>query len=242
MTDKQRTFKIFIDFDGTITKKDVGAGIFRQFGSLDKVNRIIESMHNNEFSRRDGWAKLFDSLPPVTEKELEDFVLGFEIDDDFKDFLDFAAEIGADITILSDGFDFYIERILRREGLSHLNYYSNKLALPGDGSFQVEFPFTDEECTFCAHCKRNRILTLSSDEDFTVYIGDGHSDQCPAQYVDFIFAKDDLLRFCEMERITFFPYHNFNDVKIRLQSLLQKKRLKKRHQSLMKRRAVYMQG
>jgi 2-hydroxy-3-keto-5-methylthiopentenyl-1-phosphate phosphatase len=75
-----------------------------------------------------------------------------------------------------------------------------------------------------------------------VYIGDGHSDQCPAQYVDFIFAKDDLLRFCEMERITFFPYHNFNDVKIRLQSLLQKKRLKKRHQSLMKRRAVYMQG
>ena len=36
-----KQFKIFIDFDGTITKQDVGDAIFQTFGEREKVDAII---------------------------------------------------------------------------------------------------------------------------------------------------------------------------------------------------------
>jgi 2-hydroxy-3-keto-5-methylthiopentenyl-1-phosphate phosphatase len=144
--------------------------------------------------------------------------------------------------ILSDGLDYYINRVLEREGLSHLQAYTNKLTFSDDGNLIPEFPHTDEECKQCANCKRNHIINHSSDDEFTVYIGDGYSDACPVQFCDFIFAKKSLLKFCETNRISFSPYKNFYDVKRKLDTLVNKKRLKKRHQAELKRREVYLQG
>jgi len=105
-----------------------------------------------------------------------------------------------------------------------------------------KFPFTDEECKICANCKRNHILNNSSEDDYTIYVGDGYSDTCPAQFVDFIFAKNSLLKFCEKERISYFPFSNFYDVTKRIDEMRNKKRLRKRHQAFLKRKEVYQQG
>jgi 2-hydroxy-3-keto-5-methylthiopentenyl-1-phosphate phosphatase len=91
-----------------------------------------------------------------------------------------------------------------------------------------------------ANCKRKHILENSGEEDFTIYIGDGFSDRDPIQYVDFIFAKDNLLKYCEKERITYFPFNDFDDVISRLNELSSKKRLKKRYQAELKRREAFM--
>ena len=37
----KKEFKIFIDFDGTITTTDVGENIFLKFGEPEKVKNII---------------------------------------------------------------------------------------------------------------------------------------------------------------------------------------------------------
>jgi 2-hydroxy-3-keto-5-methylthiopentenyl-1-phosphate phosphatase len=60
-------------------------------------------------------------------------------------------------------------------------------------------------------------------------------------YCDFVFAKDNLLKYCEKERIPFFPFKNFKDVQHIMMKLLSKKRLKKRHQAELKRREAYVQ-
>jgi len=143
--------------------------------------------------------------------------------------------------VVSDGFDLYINRILEREGLSFLKVFSNKLSIES-GNIIPHFPYTDEECRICANCKRNHIINNSGDLEFNVYIGDGQSDNCPAQFCDLIFAKNSLLKFCEINRITFSPYGNFNDVKDKLVLLKNKKRLKKRFQASLKRSEVYIQG
>jgi 2-hydroxy-3-keto-5-methylthiopentenyl-1-phosphate phosphatase len=59
-------------------------------------------------------------------------------------------------------------------------------------------------------------------------------------FCDFIFAKDDLLRYCEKERISYFPFNNFTDVIGRMETLRNRKRLKKRHQAELKRRELYI--
>ena len=145
-----------------------------------------------------------------------------------------------EVYVLSDGFDYYIDKIFNRENLSHLKTYSNKLIINGDGKLVPSFPFYNSDCKSTANCKRNHILENSSEDDYTVFIGDGNSDKDPIQYVDFIFAKDDLLKFCEVNRITYFPFRNFDDVSERLIELLSKKRLKKRHQAQLKRREAFM--
>ncbi len=239
---KEKSLKIFVDFDGTITKEDVGAGIFLHFGDYNKVMVIEQKISNLEISGAEGWEKLFNVLPQVDEQKLTEFVSDFKIDDTFKDFVSFTEKNFLDVFVLSDGFDFYIEKILRRENLSHLKFYSNNLEIRQDGEMIPSFQYRDEECNKCANCKRNHILANSGEDEYTVYIGNGSSDVCPAQYCDFIFAKDTLLKYCEKERISYFLFNNFNDVKQKLENLLSKKRLKKRHQAEIKRKHVYQLG
>ncbi|RMD48882.1 MAG: 2-hydroxy-3-keto-5-methylthiopentenyl-1-phosphate phosphatase [Ignavibacteria bacterium] len=236
-----RKFKIFVDFDGTITKTDVGEALFINFGDAARAREIVDLYLEDKITSKETWILLCESINNFDTEGFVKFLDTIEIDSEFKNFVDFCKNNDLDIFVLSDGLDFYIDKILKREGLENLTVYSNKLKISG-GKFFPVFPYTDEECNQCANCKRNHIITNSSDEDITIYIGDGWSDKCPAQYCDFIFAKDSLLKFCEKNRISYYPYRNFGEVRLRIADLLKRKRIRKRHQAELNRKAVYLQG
>lgn len=232
-------FKIFVDFDGTITKRDVGDAMFLEFGNKEKTETIIDDLLAGRISAKDTWLRLCSSIDSADEQEMGRFVETIAIDPTFHGFVEFCNKNNFDLYILSDGFDFYINRILKREKLDHLKVFCNKLEIK-ENKLIPSFPHYDASCFTSANCKQNHVISNSSDDDFTVYIGDGNSDKHPAQFCDFIFAKHGLLKYCEMERITFFPYASFDDVIKRLEELGNKKRLKKRHQAELKRKERYM--
>ncbi len=238
----KRIYKIFVDFDGTITKQDIGEQLFLQYGDTEKAEAIIEKISARELTSVEGWKALFEILNPVTINELTNYVRSFEIDQAFHRLVSFAKEHQIEMIILSDGFEFYIKTILERENIFGIPIYSNRLIEKGSGKPEPVFPYRDEECKDCANCKRNHVIENSGDDEFTIYIGNGSSDVCPAQYCDFIFAKDSLRKFCEKEKVTFFPYDNFNDVVSKLETLFEKKRMKKRHQAELKRKNLYKLG
>lgn len=233
-------FKIFLDFDGTITKNDVGEEIFNKFLNKEIVNKIVEDLLSDRISSRECWEKLCEAAPAIQKNDLDDFILSQEVDPTLQRFVEFCDGHSLELFILSDGFDYYIDKILARENLNQLKVYSNKLILDNNGKLLPVFPYYNADCRSTANCKRNHIIENSGEEDYTIFIGDGNSDKDPIQYVDFIFAKDDLLKFCEVNRITYFPFKNFNDIIDRLNELGSKKRLKKRHQAELKRREVFM--
>jgi len=233
-------FKIFVDFDGTISKDDVGDSIFRKFADREKVDGIIDKLLSGEISAKQSWMSLCEITGNIYKDELDKLINLIEIDQTFHELVDYCRINNVELFILSDGFDYYIERILEKENINGLTVYSNKLTINASGKLIPEFPFLDESCTTSANCKRNHIINHSSDEDYTIFIGDGNSDKFTAEFCDFIFAKDDLLKYCERERITYFPYKDFHDVVGRVEQLASKKRLKKRHQAELKRREIYM--
>ena len=49
----------------------------------------------------------------MEEKTLNDFINTFEIDQSFADFVNFVQSKGVKVVILSDGFDLFIEKILK---------------------------------------------------------------------------------------------------------------------------------
>ncbi len=235
----KKEFKIFIDFDGTITTTDVGENIFLKFGNESKVKKIIEDLLTEKISSKECWISLCESVHQINKNELDSFIDEIKIDPGFKDFISFCKKNELVHFILSDGFDYYIERILKRENLDDIKYYSNKLQIINN-KLIPSFPHHDIDFPSSANCKRNHIINNSGDEEFTVFIGDGNSDKYTVHYCDFIFAKEDLLKYCEKERISYFPFKNFIDVQHIMTKLLSKKRLKKRHQAELKRREVYM--
>ena len=235
-----RRFKIFLDFDGTITINDVGESIFRHFLDNQLADKIVEDLLNDRISSRECWEKLCEAAPALEKKVLDDFIVLQEVEPTLHRFLEFCEEHKFDVYVLSDGFDYYINQILTREKLNHLKVFSNKLILDEKGRLIPSFPFYNSDCKSTANCKRNHIIENSGDQDYTVFIGDGNSDKDPIQYVDFIFAKKDLLKYCEVNRITYFPFKNFDDVIERLTDLGSRKRLKKRHQAELKRREAFL--
>ena len=234
-------FKVFVDFDGTITKVDVGEAIFRAFGNAVETNIIVADLLSGKITARMCWELLFATIKNINLAKLNNFIDQMNIDPTFNQFHKYCLENEIELFVLSDGFDYYIKRIFKKAKLNNLNIFANSLIINDKNEMIPAFPYFDIDCQTSANCKRNHILNNSGDEEFTVYIGDGNSDKYSTQFCDFIFAKDDLLKFCEKERIPFFPFNNFEDVITRLDSLRSKKRLKKRYQAELKRREIYSQ-
>ena len=86
------------------------------------------------------------------------------------------------------------------------------------------------------------MLTSSGDEDIIVYVGDGISDRCPVRYADVVFAKKNLIAYCQDANISYYRYENFDDVTRKLQELLARPQLRHRREAAMARRDVFMQG
>ncbi len=235
---------MFCDFDGTVAKKDVGKELFLHFAG-PRTAEIAAQYVDGTITARECLLSDAALVSGVGAQELGDYVDQFEVDESFIQFRHFCAQKNIPLTILSDGLDFYVERILKRHGLGDCPFYANHIEFPvvdGVSRFDVTFPYTDSECLFCGNCKRNHMLTLSADSDIIVYVGDGISDRCPAGYADIIFAKKDLIKYCQEANISYFEYRNFGDVQQRLELLLSKKRIKKRREAEMARRDVFMQG
>ena len=236
----KRTLKVFVDFDGTITLEDVGEAIFKKFGETEKVKKIIEDLLSDKISSKQCWDELCDSVDNINKAELDEFIDLLDVDPTFIPFVKFCSKNKIDMVVLSDGFDYYIDRLFNKAGLAGLKYYSNKLFVDETGMLKAEYPYFDVDSPTSANCKKNHIINHSSDDEYTVYIGDGNSDKDAAQYCDFIFAKDGLARFCSMERISFYPFKNFTEVQNKLTELMLKKNLRKRHQAQLKRKSAYM--
>ncbi len=110
--------------------------------------------------------------------------------------------------------DFYIEFLLKKHELEEIGFYSN-LYKEINLKTKTKYPCFNEECGKCGHCKTKTLDNLNN-EEFVIYIGDGHSDRCVCEKADMIFAKDSLREYCESYNIKYFRYNNFLDVLNRL--------------------------
>lgn len=238
---EEKVFKIFSDFDGTITVQDVGAAFVHSFGIPEKVDTIVRDWIDGKITSPESWYLMLDTIEEFTEGKFDKFLEDMHIEPTFHKFVEYCNGNSYELRVLSDGLDIYIRRLFEREGLNGFDIFCNR-AVIDNNKVSIVFPYGDEECRLCGNCKRNHILTNSGDDEFIVYIGDGYSDKCPIEYCDFVFAKDSLLKYCEINRITYFPFSDFNDVIKRLEELKKKKRLKKKHQAVLKRRETFMQG
>ncbi len=236
--------KLFVDFDGTIATNDVGDAFFLNFGG-PACAQHVEDYRAEKISARECFIREAAAIGRLNIGDAERFLAGQSTDQGFGDFVAFCSARAVPFHILSDGLDFYIHRILANNGLSGLSVFCNRLecsevGTDGTVAITLTFPYPDAECSRCACCKRNIMLTLAGDDDIIGYVGEGYSDRCPARYADVVFAKGELQVFCQKENIPYFLYSSFHDVVNRLDDLLSRGVLRKRRRAELARRDLFM--
>ncbi len=231
--------RIFTDFDGTVSRVDVGDAFFEAFagGVFAETNAAFL---RGEIDAEESFARYSRALDPQYERAMDAFLSDKELDGSVSDFLRWAEEKGYPVTVLSDGLDVYIHPLLDRLGV-RVPVFCNRLERGPEG-FRISSPFSDTECRRCGTCKRNVLATSSGDDDILVYIGDGTSDFCPVEYVDIVYARGALETWCQKRNISFRRFSHFSEIMLGLESLLEKRHFRRNRRAELARRSLWMRG
>jgi 2-hydroxy-3-keto-5-methylthiopentenyl-1-phosphate phosphatase len=235
---------MFVDFDGTISRQDVGNGLFRRFGGA-ACDALVARYHAGEIGARECFRGEAAAMGRFSVADMDRWIDLQEIDESFGAFAAFCAEAGMELAIVSDGLDYYIRRILAPRGLGGIRLYANALSFEdlredGTARAQIAFPHADAECGCSGSCKRNIVLTTTADDEILCYVGEGFSDRCPATFADIVFARDALQTYCQEQNISYFPYTSFADVAARMGELIARPRVRPRRQAQANRRAAFI--
>jgi 2,3-diketo-5-methylthio-1-phosphopentane phosphatase len=206
---------VLCDFDGTISKHDVTDAILERFANPE-WEEVEKAWAEGLITSRQCMSEQYGMIK-ADETELTAFLDKVEIDETFLNFLAFCRESGYPVTIVSDGFDFYIQKILARYGVKGIEVFSNHMSYV-NGAIVTEFPHTNDECETCGNCKTSIYHSLKKPDNRIVYIGDGWSDRCIAHESDVIFAKHKLIAYCHERGLDYTPYTNFTDIRREMMS------------------------
>lgn len=206
----KKKFKIFCDFDGTITTDDVGDLFFMTF-SGGKARKVIQLWETGKIDSREMYLQEIKMLK-VTPEEFDKFLQHQNVEASFFQFVKFCDRNKIPLTVLSDGMDMYIKQILERNHLGHLSAYSNELRWENHNSLKAIFPYYKNSCGRCANCKGYQIRRLREIDDHIVFVGDGLSDICGLQEADTVFAKEALADYCKKSKIDYIFYQDFSDI------------------------------
>lgn len=207
---------VFLDFDGTVSKRDVIDAILEEFA--DKKWLEIEQLWiDGQIGSRECLSRQFD-LVRVSPGELDEFLDDFELDDGVFEILGFCREMGSQAHIVSDGFEYYIRRMLGKhigdaQVLSTLDVWANRLFPVGNDRWQTSFPHKTKICLDgCATCKPAVMRIVNTLRVPTIFIGDGLSDRFAAENADIVYAKDKLGEFCRQNKVEHLNYSDLYQV------------------------------
>ena len=221
---QQKKALVLSDFDGTISRVDVGNSVLDRF-TPEGWEAIDREVVKGSLGSREAYEKIAPMVR-VDVNRLRTHVLKHAaIDPFFVRFCRLAGKRGVDVKIVSDGLDFYIRAILEKHRLGEIEFYSNRVVFGREEAVAFEFPQANAQCGRCGTCKNKILHDHRLMYEKIIYVGDGHSDICPSQCADLIFAKGELLRKCERESaVPYRPFHDFREVSEYLKKTFDKRR------------------
>jgi 2-hydroxy-3-keto-5-methylthiopentenyl-1-phosphate phosphatase len=210
--------RVFCDFDGTISVEDATDLVLSQFA--DPEWQDIERQWNGGLIGSAECMRRQIGLIRASRYQLDSLLDTVSIDPGFRDLLSFCIRHGVPMTVVSDGVDYFIKRILARHGIHSLPVIANVLShatVDGLDTYALTSPLADPFCVSGAGvCK---CLAIAADRP-RIFVGDGRSDFCVSDKPDVVFAKGALAEHCAECRIPFIGFTSFAELPLRLEEML----------------------
>jgi 2,3-diketo-5-methylthio-1-phosphopentane phosphatase len=204
-------WRIICDFDGTITPFDVTDALLTRFAH-PSWEEVEEEWLAGRITARACMARQVRLLDAPIHL-LDAFLDTVPLTEGFVDFTQSCAALGLSCTVVSDGLDYAIKRILSRHGVRDLPVIANRLRRLGAASYTLEFPFGREGCA-SGVCKCGVAQALNGKSGRILLIGDGHSDCCLAGISSLVLARQgkELHRRCVSAGYPHLIFTDFYDV------------------------------
>ncbi|MET0332050.1 MAG: MtnX-like HAD-IB family phosphatase [Dyella sp.] len=202
------SWSILCDFDGTISVEDVIDSLLDRFGRPG-WEALEQDWRAGKIGSREcmsGQVSLLD----MSRAELDRHLDTLWIDHAFPAFVAKTRELNTPMRIVSDGLDHAIHAILGRYGLDGLPLAANRLSSISARGWQLDSPYQADGCR-SGTCKCACVTQARASGAKTLLIGDGASDFCAADRVDFVFAKNRLIEHCRAAGIPYVAITGFED-------------------------------
>lgn len=212
---------ILCDFDGTISTHDVTNALCNVYVG-PRYLEIEALWERGAISATECYEREYEALA-LRKGQIDEMLERIGISPGSQRFLSVAQERGWEFHILSAGFDYFIDTILGRYGIS-VPYTANHMSFTGSGEPSLAFlDHDDPECRRfkhpCAGCKPHHWRAWKSRGYRIAYLGDGSTDfcmadafACEAEPGDLLFATDRLWAYCQARGIAAIPFHSLGDV------------------------------
>ena len=218
---------VFTDFDGTVTQLDVTDEILTQLAH-PSWREVEQEWTRGLIGSRECLERQI-ALVDASADELHALIDAVPVDPAFATFCRFARRRGIPLYVLSEGFDYWIERILKRAGVNGpvrngTHMFSSALRLEGRRLIP-SFPHSAPPCQHgCATCKAALIRRLGKGNYPVIFVGDGLSDRFAVEEADMVFAKRQLLAYCQEHGKACRPFSTFADVEQAIARLMDPER------------------
>ncbi|SFV02983.1 MtnX-like HAD-IB family phosphatase [Alicyclobacillus macrosporangiidus] len=207
---------VFCDFDGTISENDMIAQIMKRFvpeAGLELMDRV----NRHELTVQEGVEQMFARIPSSRFGEVRDFaVTSVRLRQGFPAFVRLCRERGWRLTVVSGGFDFFVEPALA-PFRDRLDVVCNRIDASGSHLRVVWSTPCDAACEGgCGLCKPAVLRYRQRPGVRQMLVGDGVTDAKAARVADFVFARDRLRGECDRMGIPSLPFETFDDIVARL--------------------------
>lgn len=210
--------RIICDFDGTITRQDCTDLVLETL-----ADPRWEALQADWLAGRISGAECMRgqvALIGGSDADLDGVLDSIDLDPGFLKFVDWCDRRNLPISIVSDGVDYFVHRILKRHGLERLAFVANRLS-GGPGERRLDQPWFRATCdNGSGVCKCAASALGARDDSTVIFVGDGRSDYCISTRVDVLFAKGALADHAIKRKQPFLPFHTFDDVRRSLALLI----------------------
>ena len=201
---------VLVDYDGTISRVDIGDELLRRFVD-DPAVAVKEADYDaGRVGSRELLRWYMDILPRDADR-LRAAAGSIPQDESLPAFVRVARSCGVIVEVVSDGLGFYVASNLARLGLGDLAVATNenRIATGGAG---MAFPYGHPRCFVCGTCKRERVRAHQAAGRAVVFVGDGMSDRFAAFHADVVFAKGSLAGVCDREGWPYEAWDRFDEL------------------------------
>jgi 2-hydroxy-3-keto-5-methylthiopentenyl-1-phosphate phosphatase len=198
---------VLVDFDGTACAHDVAVDVLERFGDPVWLE-LDEACERGEIGNRECISRQAALLTAPVDEMVAYAVEHCPLDPAFASFVGWARDGGADVTIVSDGFGFYVGPVLEAGGVDGVGVVTNTFTSGG----AIAYGSGHTSCVGCGTCKMRAVLE-ARERGPVAFVGDGWSDRFAALYTDVLFAKRSLVAFAQADAVPFVPWDTFADVR-----------------------------
>ncbi len=198
------TCHVFVDFDGTIASTDTTDALLEQFAEPE-WQAIESDWKAGKIGSRECMVRQI-ALVRASPDAIDRFIGTIQIDPGFPGFVAECERRSVGLTVVSDGLDRTVAAVLKRHGLN-VPFRANRLRWSGGDRWQLDFPHAKSDCrALSGNCKCR--FADAQAGSLRIMVGDGRSDFCISERVEYVLAKASLLRHATALAL---PHAAFND-------------------------------